>query len=77
MIAHAHHFCVHNTPAGLGQIVLMDIFNDLFEKTLWLMGEVVLFDSAISKTKETRVLKAEVYALFDKAAVCLHVYKHL
>lgn len=51
---HAHYFCVRHTPAGLGQIVLAIKFG----KTLWLRGEVVLFDTAISKTTHQKVFKA-------------------
>lgn len=48
-------FCVRHTPAGLGQIVVADLFYGLFEKTLWLSGEVVLFDTAISKTEQKAI----------------------
>lgn len=57
MSTHAYHFCVCNTPAGRGQIVTADIVYDLFEKTLLLTGEVVLFDTAIRKIKERQVFK--------------------
>lgn len=49
MRTHAHHICVCDTRAGLGQIVLADIFQDLFEETLRLTGEVGLCGTAISK----------------------------
>lgn len=59
---HAHHFWGCDTHAGLGQIVLADIFNDLLEKTLWLVDEVVLHDNQcymlLAKTKEQKAFKA-------------------
>lgn len=58
MSTHAHHFCMRNTLAGLGQIVLADIFIEIFEKMLLLMCEVVLCDTAISKRKERAAFEA-------------------